>query len=272
MLFSMRTDIQSVKQLLAEAGRTPNKALGQNFFIDGPRLAELAAAMDVDGRYVLEIGAGLGALTELLLPRAETVCAAEKDSVLCGILEQWQQPRLRVLCGDCLTQDYSFLPPDFVAVGNLPYYITTAISEMLLLLQPREITLMMQKEAGARFFAAPSDKNYGAVAILSQLYYDLSLLDEIPESCYWPQPNVRSCMVQLHRKAAPPTLAPDALLPFIRRCLHMRRKTLLNNLKDIGTAPAALQALNLSPAIRGEALSPAQFAALFVACGGDTFR
>ena len=258
----MRSDIQTIKQLLAELNHRPNKALGQNFFIDGPRLARLAAAMDINGRHVLEIGAGLGALTELLLPHAAALYAVEKDRALCDILTRWQDPKLHVICGDCLTQDYSFLPPDFVAVGNLPYYITTPVCEMLLCLQPREMTLMVQKEAGARFFAGPGEKNYGPVAILSQLYYDIRLLDELPESCYWPQPGVRSCVVQLRRNSEF-GIRSSEVLSFIKTCLHMRRKTLANNLKGVAGIEAALQEMQLPLAIRGEALTPEQFAELY---------
>jgi len=261
----MRADPQTVKQLLAELNRSPNKALGQNFFIDGQRLEQLTEGMDIDGRRVLEIGAGLGALTELLLPRAEKVYAVELDGDLCRLLEQWQNPKLQVIRGDCLTIDYSFLPPDFIAVGNLPYYITTPIAEKLLALLPHEMTLMVQKEAGERFFAAPSAKNYGPVAILSQLYYDAEMPEDIPESCYWPRPAVRSCVVRLRRRQIPDSRSQTAgLLPFIKTCLRMRRKTLLNNLKEWPGAASALQEMNLPPAIRAEALTPEQFYLLFL--------
>jgi len=261
----VRTNIQTVKELLTELGRAPNKALGQNFFVDGPRLQSLADAMNVDGAAVLEIGAGLGALTELLLPRAQTLYAVELDSALCDILRRFKDPKLQILCGDCLKLDYSFLPPDFVAAGNLPYYITTPIAEMLLTLNPSEITLMVQKEAAARFFAAPGDKTYGPVAILSQLFYEPKLLAELPESCYWPQPTVRSCVVQLRKRdrfQIPDSRHQD-FLSFIKQCLRMRRKTLLNNLKGWPAAASILEQMNLSPSIRAEALTPEQFLTLF---------
>ncbi len=259
----MRADISFVKAALSAADHRPNRALGQNFCIAGDRLASCVAAMRIDEKPVLEIGAGLGALTELLLPRCATLLAVEKDAALAKYLsESLKDPKLTVVCADALKYNAD-MPDGFVAVGNLPYSITTPLCSALLERQPDALYCMVQKEAGERFFAAPGDDNYGPLSVVCALYYKGERMADFSEDCFYPQPNVQSVFVGLERREDTPTVAPHELMRFTALCLHMRRKTLKNNLASVPKALDALKVLGISPATRGETLTPAQFLALY---------
>lgn len=260
----MKASVSYVEKTLKEQGLTPNKNLGQNFYTNGQRLGELVASMPLQGKTVLEIGPGLGSLTELLLLQAERVIAVEKDRRL-GELLQKELPdkKLTVLIEDCLATDYGFLPADFAAVGNLPYCLTTPISELLLCLQPGYLALMLQKEAAERFFASPSHKNYGPLSMVAQLYYRGKLLAELPKEDYFPAPTVDSALIALTKRPDAPREDPRALLQFFALCLRMRRKTLKNNLSSLPGGPEALEETGLSGSIRGEALEPERLLNLY---------
>ena len=149
--------------------------------------------------------------------------------------------------------------------ANLPYYITTPIVERLLPLLPLSLTLMVQREAAARFSAGPGARVYGPVAVFSQLYYTVRHVMDVPRESYYPQPEVDSSVVHLARRDALPDAEPAALLAFLHRAFAMRRKTLWNNLARAPQAAAALAALGLPADVRAEALPPAALLAVFQA-------
>ena len=284
-------DAAQIKRALSEAGLRPNAALGQNFCVDEARLAAIVDAADVAGRPVLEVGPGLGALTEPLLARAARVVAVEKDAALAALLSRRLAAagaRLAVYTADILRFDVaaameaapaapgnpaapgSFHSPGapgaaFCVAGNLPYYITTPIVERLLPLLPLSLTLMVQREAAARFSAGPGARVYGPVAVFSQLYYTVRHVMDVPRDSYYPQPDVDSSVVHLARRDALPAAEPAALLAFLHRAFAMRRKTLWNNLARAPQAAAALAALGLPADVRAEALPPAALLAVFQA-------
>ena len=316
-------DAAQIKRALSEAGLRPNAALGQNFCVDEARLAAIVDAADVAGRPVLEVGPGLGALTEPLLARAARVVAVEKDAALAALLSRRLAAagaRLAVYTADILRFDVaaameaapaapgnpaapggshnpaapggshspaaagapggsapgnpaapgSFHSPGapgaaFCVAGNLPYYITTPIVERLLPLLPLSLTLMVQREAAARFSAGPGARVYGPVAVFSQLYYTVRHVMDVPRESYYPQPDVDSSVVHLARRDALPDAEPAALLAFLHRAFAMRRKTLWNNLARAPQAAAALAALDLPADVRAEALPPAALLAVFQA-------
>ena len=289
-------DAAQIKRALSEAGLRPNAALGQNFCVDEARLAAIVDAADVAGRPVLEVGPGLGALTEPLLARAARVVAVEKDAALAALLSRRLAAagaRLAVYTADILRFDVaaameaapaapggsapgnpaapgSFHSPGapgaaFCVAGNLPYYITTPIVERLLPLLPLSLTLMVQREAAARFSAGPGARVYGPVAVFSQLYYTVRHVMDVPRESYYPQPDVDSSVVHLARRDALPDAEPAALLAFLHRAFAMRRKTLWNNLARAPQAAAALAALGLPADVRAEALPPAALLAVFQA-------
>ena len=260
----MRATKTFVEQALLQEGLLPNKNLGQNFCIDEKVLQRLAGALPLRGRTVLEIGPGLGGLTEQLLLTGARVYAVEKDGRLYDFLcRDLVHERLSLIHGDCLKTDYGFLPPDFVAAGNLPYCITADIVTMLLGMRPAGMLLMVQKEAADRFFARPSQKNYGPVAMVSQLYYTPALLCEVPPGAYVPPPTVTSALVKLALRPDAPQESPKSLLKFAVACLRMRRKTLYNNLTGTPSLKDVLADMGLAPDVRGEALAPQELLTLY---------
>lgn len=250
---------EQLKQTLSGLGVTPNKALGQNFLIDETAISDIVRCAGPAGKTVLEVGPGLGALTGPLCKSAHRVVAVEKDGAMAEALRALlPDKRLTVVTEDFLTADVPALlkgEKGFLAVGNLPYYITTPISEKLLCLKPASITLMVQKEAAARYFAPPGDRVYGPMAVLSQTGYRPRLVREVTRDCFWPQPEVDSAVVQLLRRSDGPE-DMGRFLSFLKRAFAMRRKTLYNNLKSEENLLPALEALGVSPGVRAEALPP----------------
>ena len=244
-------------------GLNPKKSLGQNFLINENVTTRIVDEALLDALPVLEIGAGLGALTAILLARGVPLVAVEKDARLCEILAA-ELPQARVLDADFLDLDPRTLmgAADFCAVGNLPYYVTTPISEKLLAALPARAVLMVQKEAAARFFAEPGDRVYGPLTILAKRYYQPERLFTVPPSSFWPQPHVDSVVLRLTRLPEDTACAPAALLRFCKTAFAMRRKTLVNNFQRNPRLLSALEARGLPADIRAEALSPPQLAEL----------
>jgi 16S rRNA (adenine1518-N6/adenine1519-N6)-dimethyltransferase len=259
----MRASVDFVKTALTELSATPNRALGQNFCIDGQRLSACVDRMRLS-ETVIEIGPGLGSLTELLLEKGVSVYAIEKDAAMAAYLaDSLPHPKLSVQHGDALKFDYGAIERPFSVVGNLPYYITTPLCAAVLKALPDSFFCMVQKEAAERFFAAPKDKNYGPLSILVQLYYDAKPLAEFPEACFYPSPDVQSVFVGMTKKADAPSADPNKLFAFCTGLLSMRRKTIKNNLKAYPNADAALKQLSIPPETRAETLPPETFLALF---------
>ena len=258
--------IASIKAQLAQYGLTPNKALGQNFLADDAAAAEIASSCRGP---VIEIGPGMGALTEKLLNREERVAAIEIDRRMAEILKDRFGDRLLLIEGDVLKTDIKAigesLGGEVSIAGNLPYYITTPICTQLITCGAniRSMTLMMQKEAAERFFAKPGDRVYGPMSVLAQYYYDISTLLKLSKEAYYPQPEVDSVVLKLERKEAEPHPMLQWLL---ESAFAMRRKTLSNNLKSAGISDGRLNELcsaaGIQANIRAEKLTPAQFAAI----------
>ena len=259
----MRASIAFVKTALSELNANPNRALGQNFCIDGERLSSCVDAMTL-AKNVIEIGPGLGALTELLLEKGIAITAVEKDEAMAAYLQKsLADPDLAVIAGDALKFDYKAVEKPFSVVGNLPYYITAPLSSAVLKALPASFYCMVQKEAADRFFAAPRDKNYGPLSILTQLYYDAKPLAAFPPDCFYPSPDVQSVFVGMTKKPDAPEDDPVAIFAFCTAVLSMRRKTIKNNLKQYANAADALSALGISPETRAETLSPETFLSLY---------
>ncbi len=259
----MRASVDFVKTAFTKLSATPNRALGQNFCVDGERLRTCVDRMTLS-ETVIEIGPGLGGLTELLLEKGVSVTAIEKDAALAAFLsESLPDPKLSVVRGDALKFAYRAVTPPFSVVGNLPYYITTSLCAAVLKALPDSFYCMVQKEAADRFFAAPKDKTYGPLSILTQLYYDAETLERFPESSFYPSPDVQSVFVGMTKKPDAPQDDPGKLFSFCTELLSMRRKTIKNNLKARLNADEALKALSISPDTRAETLPPETFLALF---------
>ena len=273
-------DIQVMKPLLAEHGFHFSKAKGQNFLIAPwvpQSIAEEAGVDETAG--VLEIGPGIGPLTQQLCLRAGKVCAVELDERLEPILDitVGEFDNLEIIWNDIMKLDIpALVEGEFgglrpMACANLPYYITSPILTALLEADCFEsVTVMVQKEVAQRIAAAPGSADYSAFTVFCQYYAEPELLFDVPAHCFMPQPKVTSAVVQLKvRKERPwDILDEDIFFRTVRASFAMRRKKLSNGLAAgfpfLGKEGAAevIAACGLPENVRGETLSIAQFAAL----------
>ena len=271
-------NIHVMKPLLMEHGFHFSKAKGQNFLIAGwvpERIAEDAGVDETAG--VLEIGPGIGPLTQQLALRAGKVCAVEVDTRLEPILKLTvgEFSNLEILWGDVLKQDIPALVREKfpglrpMACANLPYYITSPILTALLEAECFEsVTVMVQKEVAQRIAAKPGTADYSAFTVFCQYYAEPELLFDVPAGCFMPQPKVTSAVISLRTRKELPWQIEDKELFFrtVRASFAMRRKTLQNGLAagfpELGKAGAAevLEQCGLPATVRGETLSIPQFA------------
>ena len=272
------TDIHVMKPLLAEHGFHFSKAKGQNFLIASwvpERIAEDAGVDATAG--VLEIGPGIGPLTQQLALRAGKVCAVEVDTRLEPILKQTvgEFSNLEILWGDVLKQDvpalvrekFSGLRP--MACANLPYYITSPILTALLEAECFDsVTVMVQKEVAQRIAAKPGTADYSAFTVFCQYYAEPELLFDVPAGCFMPAPKVTSAVIQLRvRKEIPWDIADkEIFFRVVRASFAMRRKKLSNGLAsgfpELGKTGAAevIEAAGFEECVRGETLGIPEFA------------
>ncbi len=273
-------DIQVIKPLLAQHGFHFSKAKGQNFLIAPWVPRSIAEDAGVDGTAgVLEIGPGIGPLTQQLCLRAGKVCAVEVDTRLEPILKQTvgEFENLEILWGDVLKQDVAALVKEKfrglrpMACANLPYYITSPILTALLEAECFEsVTVMVQKEVALRMAAKPGTADYGAFTVFCQYYAVPDLLFDVPPHCFMPQPKVTSAVVTLRVRKDRPWDIPDQALFFrvVRSSFAMRRKKLSNGLAagfpELGKdgAEAVIAACGFDENVRGETLDIEGFAAL----------
>ena len=273
-------NIHIMKPLLMEHGFHFSKAKGQNFLIAGwvpQQIAEDSGVTKDVG--VLEIGPGIGPLTQQLALRAGKVCAVEVDERLKPILAMTvgEFDNLQILWGDVLKQDipalvrekFNGLRP--MACANLPYYITSPILTALLEAECFEaVTVMVQKEVAQRIAAKPGTADYSAFTVFCQYYAEPELLFDVPAGCFLPQPKVTSAVITLRtRKTMPWDIADkEVFFRTVRASFAMRRKTLQNGLAsgfpELGKAGAGevIAACGFAPSVRGETLDIAGFAAI----------
>lgn len=270
-------DIQVMKPLLAAHGFHFSKAKGQNFLIAPWVPASIAEESGVEKDVgVLEIGPGIGPLTQQLSLRAGKVCAVEVDERLKPILDITLAdcPNVEILWGDVLKQDIPALVAEKLpglrpmACANLPYYITSPILTALLEAECFEaVTVMVQKEVAQRIAAQPGSADYSAFTVFCQYYAEPELLFDVPAHCFLPQPKVTSAVITLRtRKERPWDIADtDLFFRVVRASFAMRRKKLSNGLAsgfpELGKAGAeeVIAACGFSPNVRGETLSIPEF-------------
>ena len=271
-------DIQVMKPLLAEHGFHFSKAKGQNFLIASWVPASIAQESGVDEHTgVLEIGPGIGPLTQQLGLRAAKVCAVEVDTRLAPILDKTvgELPNVEILWGDVLKQDIPALVTEKfpglrpMACANLPYYITTPILSALLEADCFDaVTVMVQKEVAQRIASDPGTGDYGAFSVFCQYYTEPKLLFDVPPSCFLPQPKVTSAVITLRRRETRPWDVADQDIFFrvVRSSFAMRRKKLSNGLAsgfpELGKQGAedVLRVCGFHENVRGETLGIPEFA------------
>lgn len=283
---SGREEISSpkrTKEIIAAHGFSFKKSLGQNFLIDQNILNKIVEAADLnEGTGALEIGPGIGALTERLAMSAGAVTAVEIDQRLIPILQDVlsSYPHVNIRHADVLKVDlHELFREDFSevskvsVVANLPYYVTTPI--LMKLLEERlplsNIVVMIQKEVAERMAARPGGKDYGSLSIAVQYYSEPELICTVPHTVFIPQPNVESAVIRLKIRERPPVEVKDEkhFFDVVRASFTQRRKTISNNLKarffpDEGreALEALLAEAGIEPSRRGETLSLAEYARL----------
>ena len=259
------------------------KRFGQNFLIDTHVLEKIIKSAEITKEdLVLEIGPGIGTMTQYLCENAREVIAVEIDKNLIPILENdtlAQYDNVTIINEDILKLDLNALVQErnggkrIKVVANLPYYITTPIIMGLFEshVPLQNITVMVQKEVADRMQAGPGSKDYGALSLAVQYYATPYIAANVPQNCFMPRPNVGSAVIRLTLHEEPPVKVKDEALLFalIRASFNQRRKTLVNGLTNAAElnlskeeVQEALQEMGLSATIRGEALTLEQFAAL----------
>ena len=257
------------------------KKFGQNFLIDPHVLDKIIEAAEVTkDDFVLEIGPGIGTMTQYLCEAARQVLAVEIDNNLIPILQETLSPydNVEILHGDILKQDIHEIAEKYndkkpiKVVANLPYYITTPIIMGLLEshVPLANITVMVQKEVAERMQAEPGTKEYGALSLAVQYYAKPYLAANVPPNCFMPRPNVGSAVIRLTSHKKPVAVKNEKLMfDIIRASFNQRRKTLVNGLYNVGglnkskeELAAVLESIGLAANVRGETLTLEQFAAL----------
>ena len=258
------------------------KRFGQNFLVDARVLDKIIQSAGVTKEdCVLEVGPGIGTMTQALSEATRQVVAVEIDDHLIPILQETLKecPNVKVIHGDILKTDVKAIADEYNegcplhVIANLPYYITTPIIMGLFEsgVPLKSITIMVQKEVADRMKAEPGTKDYGALSLAVQYYAEPYLVANVPPNCFIPRPKVGSAVIRLTRHEQPPVQVADEKLMFrlIRAAFNQRRKTLANSLNNSPELffpkeqiQEAIAALDVSPSVRGEALSLEQFAQL----------
>lgn len=273
---------QNTIEVLQKYNFVFQKKFGQNFLIDEHVLSKIIRSAEItEDDFVVEIGPGIGTLTQYLAASAREVAAIEIDDALIPILKDTLSAydNVTVIHEDVLKVDLCKLAKEknggkpIKVVANLPYYITTPIIMGLFEnhVPVESITIMVQKEVADRMKTGPGSKDYGALSLAVQYYAKPELVANVPPNCFMPRPRVGSAVIRLTRHTEVPVEAEDEKLMFqiIRASFNQRRKTLVNGL---GNAPElhipkemtteVLEEMGLSASVRGEALTLAQFAEL----------
>ena len=273
---------QNTIEVLQKYNFSFQKKFGQNFLIDTHVLDKIIQSANITkDDMVLEIGPGIGTMTQYLAQAAGKVIAVEIDKNLIPILEDTLSgyDNVRVINEDVLKLDLKKLADEenngkpVKVVANLPYYITTPIIMGLFEneVPVESITVMVQKEVADRMQTGPGNKDYGALSLAVQYYAEPYIVANVPCNCFMPRPNVDSAVIRLTRYEEPPVQVKDEKMLFkiIRASFNQRRKTLqngLNNSSELNFTKdqiaAAIAEAGFSPSVRGEALTLEQFAKL----------
>lgn len=271
-----------VSQIVEKYQFAFQKKYGQNFLIDGNILDKIISAAELTKEdCVLEIGPGIGTMTQELSKAAGKVVSVEIDKMLLPILEETLKDcgNVTVVNQDILKVDLKKLAEEYhqgkplTVVANLPYYITTPIIMNLFEsgVPLKNITIMVQKEVADRMKAAPGSKDYGALSLAVQYFSEPEIITFVSSGCFMPQPKVGSSVIRLNRYDRPPVETENEKWMFqvIRAAFNQRRKTLANSLSNHFSQKIskekikdAITRLGLSPTVRGEALTLEQFARL----------
>ena len=265
----------AVRRLMEAYGFRLKKSLGQNFLVDSNILDKIIQAAELQpGDVVLEIGPGIGALTQALVEAGARVVAVEIDNSLVAVLQELfaDCPQVRIIHGDALELRLSdLLPADTQCrvVANLPYYITSPLL-LKLFEEPlplRNVVAMVQREVAQRIVAAPGSKEYGAFSVAIAYYAEAEIVASVSRHGVFPPPNVDSSVIRLRPRPFPaPAAEPSVFSAVVRAAFGQRRKTLRKALQTVVHDPdAVLERAGIEGTRRGETLSPAEFGRLSLA-------
>ena len=276
------SNFKNTQEIIKKHNFSIQKKYGQNFLIDEHVLNKIIAAAELtEDDYVIEIGPGIGTMTERMAPECRHVTAIEIDKELIPILSETLSgfDNVDIINEDVLKVDLNKLIAErndnkpVKVVANLPYYITTPIIMSLLenKIPIDTITVMVQKEVADRMMVGPGTKDYGALSLAVQYYAKPYIVANVPMNCFIPRPNVASDVIRLICNKEPPVTVKDEKLMFnlIRASFNQRRKTLINGISNFSglsftkeQVAMALNSIGLSENIRGEALDLEKFAKL----------
>ncbi len=275
------TSPSTIKYIMEKYGFRFSKSLGQNFLIDEHTVEYIVSGAEVtEDDYVLEIGPGIGVMTQAMALRAKKVVAIEIDRDLIPVLKETLEPHdnVEVIHADVLNLDLKALIKEKFGdkkpkvIANLPYYVTTPIIMMFLEEQIpiSDIVVMIQKEVAERISAKPSTKAYGALSVATQYYSEPKIIAKVPRTVFMPQPNVDSIVIRMTIRENPPVSLdnPELFFKVVKAAFGQRRKTLHNALHAGGfgsnkeETAQMLNAGGIEPSRRGETLSIEEFATL----------
>lgn len=275
------TSPSTIRYIMEKYGFRFSKSLGQNFLIDASIVEQIIDGAEVGADdVVLEVGPGIGVMTQAMAKRAKKVVAVEIDKALLPVLDETLEDldNVEIVSGDVLKVDLQQIIDEKLGgqapkvIANLPYYVTTPIIMRFLEEQipVTDIVVMVQKEVADRMVAGPGSKTYGALSVVVQYYAEPSKIVKAPPSVFMPQPGVESSVVRLKRRTSAPVelKAPELFFKTVRSAFMKRRKTLLNALSS-GELDASkdevrqvLETCGIDPKRRGETLDMQEFASL----------
>ena len=257
-----------IKKRLKSLGLSPKKSLGQNFLIN-PWISEQMAnqIQNLNPSKIIEVGPGLGSLTEFLIPLKIPLELIELDK---NLAQFWKKRKLNVLEINALkinlAEQEQLFPEHSILVGNLPYHISNRLIVHFSIGKPtvESMVLMVQKETAERMLSPCGQKRFGSLSVITQYIWDITKLLCVPASDYYPTPLVDGCVLSFKRKPQPP-ISAEIFYPFVKLCFIQKRKMLLKKLKNqFGDSMNSIfNQLQISPQARAEELSVEQFVELY---------
>ena len=256
---------KQVKQFLKQKNLHPIKKFGQNFLINQSLIQNILKKVQKHPSPFVEIGPGLGSLTRHFENRKKDITLVEKDKKLAAY---WKKAGYSVFCADALKLNWENLPKKFTLFGNLPYEISASLILKACLHQEQvqSMLFMIQKEVAQRVMAQASNKNYSFLSVVSQTFWNIRRIADVPKTDFYPSPEVNGRVLEFQIKNNKFNLSEDSFLKFVKKCFSFKRKMMFKQI-DVSspeTAKKILGKLGLSETCRAEELSPSQFTALYI--------
>ena len=256
---------EQVRNFLYEQKLYPIKKFGQNFLINQSVIQCIVDRVQKHKFFFVEIGPGPGALTKHFIDKKQQILLIERDKKIAGY---WKGKSFSVLSADVLRLEWSsVLPKTFMFFGNLPYQISGRLILKSSLYQERiqAMVFLIQKEVAQKVRAKVNTKNYGLLSVISQVFWDISVVADVPKTDFYPSPKVDGRVLEFTRKAETSELDPKRFLNFVKKCFSFKRKMLFKQMgiQSFDEARSFLKSLSLSDSCRAQELSPKKFIDLY---------